>query len=76
MGLIWTCPCQVAVQLEQALEHSTLGDEDLLKYLEGIQTETIIALRDLLPTTTGHSPRQDPPGPGHGPSPGDNETKV
>ncbi|CAE6372632.1 unnamed protein product [Rhizoctonia solani] len=64
---------RVGVQLEQALEHSTLGDGDLLKYLEGIQTETIIALRDLLPSTDKDAgPRE----PGHGSSPGDNETKV
>ncbi|KAF8752052.1 NADPH oxidase regulator [Rhizoctonia solani] len=42
-------------------------DEDLLKYLAGIQTETIVALRDLLPSA-GHSPREDvePLEPGHG----------
>ncbi|CAE6499027.1 unnamed protein product, partial [Rhizoctonia solani] len=58
---------RVGVQLEQALEHSTLEGEDLLKYLEGIQTETIIALKDLLPLTE-HQPREcvDPSELGHG----------
>ncbi|CAE6426120.1 unnamed protein product [Rhizoctonia solani] len=61
---------RIGVQLKQVLEHSTLGDEDLLKYLAGIQTETIVALRDLLPSA-GHSPREDvePLEPGHGSSP-------
>ncbi|KAH7337743.1 muts domain V-domain-containing protein [Rhizoctonia solani] len=67
---------RVGVQLEQALEHSTLEDEDLLKYLEGIQSETIIALRDLIPRTE-HQPREgvDPSEVDHGDSPGDAETK-
>ncbi|CAE6433500.1 unnamed protein product [Rhizoctonia solani] len=61
---------RVGVQLEQALEHSTLEDEDLLKYLEGLQTETIIALRELLPSV--HSPREEV---GCGASPEHDETK-
>ncbi|QRV84814.1 DNA mismatch repair protein MutS [Ceratobasidium sp. AG-Ba] len=32
-----------------ALDHSALDDADLLKYLEGLQRDTILALRDLLP---------------------------
>ncbi|KAF8717258.1 MutS family domain IV, partial [Rhizoctonia solani] len=58
---------RIGVQLKQVLEHSTLADEDLLKYLAGIQTETIVALRDLLPSA-GHSSREDvePLEPGHG----------
>ncbi|CUA71875.1 MutS protein homolog 4 [Rhizoctonia solani] len=66
---------RVGVQLEQALEHSTLEDEDLLKYLEGLQTETIIALRELLPSV--HSPREDvePSDVGCGAGPEHDETK-
>ncbi|KDN46518.1 hypothetical protein RSAG8_04171, partial [Rhizoctonia solani AG-8 WAC10335] len=65
---------RVGIQIEQALEHSTLEDEDLLKYLEGIQTETIIALRVLLPSV-GHALREDvdPSEAGHA---GDTGTKV
>ncbi|CAE6506204.1 unnamed protein product [Rhizoctonia solani] len=48
---------RVGVQLEQALEHSRLEDEDLLNYLKGIQTETIISLRELLPSAG--QPRED-----------------
>ncbi|KAJ1301008.1 hypothetical protein OPQ81_003431 [Rhizoctonia solani] len=68
---------RIGVQLEQVLGHSTLEDRDLLKYLEGIQTETIIALRDLLPNA-GHLPREDVDlsEVGHAASPGDNGTKV
>ncbi|KAG8732667.1 hypothetical protein FRC11_011651, partial [Ceratobasidium sp. 423] len=68
---------RVGVQLEQALEHSTLQEEDLLKYLEGIQTETIIALRNLLPNV-GHPPREDvdPSEVGDGAGHGNSWTKV
>ncbi|QRV98859.1 DNA mismatch repair protein MutS [Ceratobasidium sp. AG-Ba] len=40
---------RLRVQLRQALDHSALDDADLLKYLEGLQRDTILALRDLLP---------------------------
>ncbi|GAB1520356.1 MutS protein msh4 [Rhizoctonia solani] len=49
---------RIGVQLKQIPEHCTLGDEDLLKHLTRIQTETIVALRDLLPGAE-HSPRED-----------------
>ncbi|KAG9126082.1 MutS protein msh4 [Ceratobasidium sp. 392] len=40
---------RLRVQLEQTLEHSALDDEALLKYLEGIQRDMVLALKDLLP---------------------------
>ncbi|QRW25791.1 DNA mismatch repair protein MutS [Rhizoctonia solani] len=62
--------CYCSAEENHPAKHSTLGDEDLLKYLAGIQTETIVALRDLLPSA-GHSSREDvePLEPGHGSSP-------
>lgn len=62
------------MQLQQTLDHSALEDEDLLKYLEGIQTDTIIALRDLLPSPALGD--MDPPGSEHGTGVDDHDLQL
>ncbi|KAG9093899.1 MutS protein msh4 [Ceratobasidium sp. 370] len=40
---------RLRVQLRQTLDHSALDDDALLQYLEGIQRDTVLLLKDLLP---------------------------
>ncbi|KAG8742868.1 MutS protein msh4 [Ceratobasidium sp. 428] len=49
---------RLRVQLQQALEHSALDDDALLKYLEGIQRDTVLALKDLLPVESHARPSE------------------
>ncbi|KAG8747028.1 MutS protein msh4 [Ceratobasidium sp. 428] len=57
---------RLRVQLQQALEHSALDDDALLQYLEGIQRDTVLALKDLLPVESSSSSNARPSEPGSG----------
>ncbi|KAG8701977.1 MutS protein msh4 [Ceratobasidium sp. 395] len=57
---------RLRVQLQQALEHSALDDDALLKYLEGIQRDTVLALKDLLPVESIGNSNARPSEPGSG----------
>ncbi|KAF8607234.1 hypothetical protein BDV93DRAFT_467924 [Ceratobasidium sp. AG-I] len=59
---------RLRVQLQQALNHSALEDAELLHYLEGIQKDAIVALRELLPDVQRrpYVNGMDPPSSSHG----------